>query len=424
MRGAARPSVPAGSGRLGGLGTQRAFDSYVTSEVRPRRSCGEASRRNRALVSVAQLVHRHRECIAHVERITPDATDHDRAGHASHCLAAAPRSPRRRGPRRTACASSGCRRASSRAPRPPAMQHSARPPPGRRRRRRAPSRARPARTASRSAASARACSSRSTAAAPAASRPRSFSSSEPASAGANGPTSAIASPSARAKPIRGTRAGSGSLPTMPDDRGRVDRALGALVVERDVAAHDRHAQRQAGVAQALDRALELPGDVRLLGVAEVEAVGQAERLGAHAGEVARALEHRLGGARVGVAGHAPAVAVDRDRDRARVPPSRPASGRPRRPLAGRRTVREPTSESYCSKTQRLRGDVGRARAGRAACPALAVPAPRRARRVRVDRLGGLPRARGRRAGSRRRAPRPACRPPARRRRARAAGACR
>ena len=71
----------------------------------------------------------------------------------------------------------------------------------------------------------------------------------------------------------------------------------------------------ARVGEALDRAVELPGDGRLLGVAEVEAVREAERLGADAGEVLGALEHRLDRAAVGIARDAAAVAVDRDRDR-------------------------------------------------------------------------------------------------------------
>ena len=51
----------------------------------------------------------------------------------------------------------------------------------------------------------------------------------------------------------------------------------------------RRARRApAGVAQGRATArVELPGDVRLLGVAEVEAVGEPERLGADAGQVAR-----------------------------------------------------------------------------------------------------------------------------------------
>ena len=107
----------------------------------------------------------------------------------------------------------------------------------------------------------------------------------------------------------------GQLADHRHHRGRVDRPVGALVVEGDVAADDGDAERVAGVGEAADRAVELPGAGRLLRVAEVEAVGQAERLGADAGEVLGALEHRLDRPLVGVAGDAAAVAVDRDRDR-------------------------------------------------------------------------------------------------------------
>ena len=106
----------------------------------------------------------------------------------------------------------------------------------------------------------------------------------------------------------------GELADHADDRRRVDRPLAALVVERHVAADDRDRERPAGVAEAAHRLGQLPGDVRLLGVAEVEAVGQAERLRADAREVRRALEHRLERAAVRVGGDAPAVAVDRERD--------------------------------------------------------------------------------------------------------------
>ena len=85
-----------------------------------------------------------------------------------------------------------------------------------------------------------------------------------------------------------------------DDRRGVDRAAVRLVVERDVARDDRDAERLARGRHALDRLGQLPGDLRLLGVAEVEAVGDRERLAAGAGDVARRLEHgqRAAGVRV------------------------------------------------------------------------------------------------------------------------------
>ena len=58
--------------------------------------------------------------------------------------------------------------------------------------------------------------------------------------------------------------------------------------------------------------------MRFLRVAEVQAVGQPERLGADARQVGGALVHRLRGAPPRVARDAPAVSVDRDRDRGAV----------------------------------------------------------------------------------------------------------
>ena len=120
---------------------------------------------------------------------------------------------------------------------------------------------------------------RTSAARPPGRRPRSFASSEPTADGSNGPTSAIASP--RRREPQPPRARSvGQLPDDPDDRRREDRPARRLVVERHVAADDGHAERLARLGQTLDRLDQLPGDVRLLGVAEVQAVGQPERLGA------------------------------------------------------------------------------------------------------------------------------------------------
>ena len=80
-------------------------------------------------------------------------------------------------------------------------------------------------------------------------------------------------------------------PDAADDGGRVDRAAVGLVVERDVARDDRDAQRLARLRHPLDRLGELPRDLALLRVAEVETVRQPDRLGPGAGDVPRRLEH-------------------------------------------------------------------------------------------------------------------------------------
>src|SRR5690606_25665860 len=76
----------------------------------------------------------------------------------------------------------------------------------------------------------------------------------------------------------------------PDDGGRVDRGvdeagLARAVVQRDVADGDGHTELGARVRQAGDGLDELPHGVRVLGGAEVEAVGDGGGLGAHGRDV-------------------------------------------------------------------------------------------------------------------------------------------
>ena len=63
---------------------------------------------------------------------------------------------------------------------------------------------------------------------------------------------------------------------------------------------------------ALDRLGELPGDLGLLGVPEVQAVREPERLAAHARDVPRRLENRQRPAEEGVEARDAALAVERD----------------------------------------------------------------------------------------------------------------
>ena len=110
----------------------------------------------------------------------------------------------------------------------------------------------------------------------------------------------------------------GHEPDAADDGRRVDRAAVGVVVERDVPRDDRDAERLAGERHALDRLGELPADLRLLGVAEVEAVGEAERLAADARDVARGLEDRELAAEARVERAEAALAVERQREPAPV----------------------------------------------------------------------------------------------------------
>ena len=108
----------------------------------------------------------------------------------------------------------------------------------------------------------------------------------------------------------------------------------------------RNAELLAGTGDALDRLHELPGDLRPLGVAEVQAVGEPEWLGAGAGDVRGALYTALGGAATGSRRRA-----GRFRRRARSPTPSGRTSTAASASSGRRTVRDCTSWSYCSNTQ-------------------------------------------------------------------------
>ncbi len=99
-----------------------------------------------------------------------------------------------------------------------------------------------------------------------------------------------------------------------DDRRRVDRPSVRLVVERDVPGHDRSADRLARSRDAVDRRCELPRDLGLLGIPEVEAVREADRLTAHAGDVACGLEHRERTSRERIEPRDAALTVQRERE--------------------------------------------------------------------------------------------------------------
>ena len=75
-------------------------------------------------------------------------------------------------------------------------------------------------------------------------------------------------------------------PHRANGRRRQDRGPVGFIVERDIARHDRHIERRAGRADAFDRADELPHDLRLFGVAEIEVVSRCQRLGSDSSQVA------------------------------------------------------------------------------------------------------------------------------------------
>ncbi len=129
-----------------------------------------------------------------------------------------------------------------------------------------------------------------------------------------------------------------------DGRGRQDRPALGLVVERDVAGDDGEVEFAAGLADAADAADELAHDLRPLGIAEIEVVGDGQRQRADGREVAIDLGHRLLAAldRVGlaiagrdIAGHGRPFGPFSTRMTAASPP-------------GRCTVLPRMIESYCS----------------------------------------------------------------------------
>ena len=102
-------------------------------------------------------------------------------------------------------------------------------------------------------------------------------------------------------------------PDHRNDRSRINGAAVRLVVETHVAPGDRHAERAACRADAFDRSGKLPHDRRPFGVAEVQAIGRAQRPRAGAGDIARRLGYSKDRALVRIEIAVPAVAVDRQR---------------------------------------------------------------------------------------------------------------
>ena len=121
--------------------------------------------------------------------------------------------------------------------------------------------------------------------------------SEPSRRTSGEPATYTRSPSRQAPGIART---SSTNPDTADHGRRVDRAPVGLVVERDVAGDDGHAEGLARLRHPLDRLGELPGDLRLLRVPEVEAVRDRDRRSARTGDVSSGLEdgERTAGARV------------------------------------------------------------------------------------------------------------------------------
>ena len=70
-----------------------------------------------------------------------------------------------------------------------------------------------------------------------------------------------------------------------DHGRRRDRAAVGVVVERHVPGDDRQSQRFARLRHPFDRLGKLPADLGLFGVAEVETIGETERIASCTGDV-------------------------------------------------------------------------------------------------------------------------------------------
>ncbi len=84
----------------------------------------------------------------------------------------------------------------------------------------------------------------------------------------------------------------------------------SLVVKADIAASDGHVQCFAGFGDAIHHLGKLPHDMRLLRIAEVQAIGRAHRRSAAAGHVAGRVRHCVHGAQLRIEIAPPPVAIE------------------------------------------------------------------------------------------------------------------
>ena len=127
------------------------------------------------------------------------------------------------------------------------------------------------------------------------------------------PSSTIRAPSAGKPTPSRVRTSSWTPSTPITGVGRIGGAAG-LVVEADVAAGHRDAERLAAVGQAADGLGQLPHDLRVLRGPEVQAVGHRDRARPGHGDVPVRLGQRQLGALVRVEQAVAAVAVGGERD--------------------------------------------------------------------------------------------------------------
>ena len=99
-----------------------------------------------------------------------------------------------------------------------------------------------------------------------------------------------------------------------EHRRRINSFAQCLVVEADVAAGDGNLQLFAGLGDAVDRLRELPHDLRLFRIAEVQAIGRGHRSCSRAGHFARGFGDGVHRAERGIEIAPASVAIERHRE--------------------------------------------------------------------------------------------------------------
>ena len=136
-------------------------------------------------------------------------------------------------------------------------------------------------------------------------------------------------------------------------RGRDGSARG-LVVQADIAADDGHVEGATRLGQSADGLGQLPGNGRLSGIAEVEAIRDGDGLCSDAGEVPGGLGDGLGGALARIEARVTRIAIGGQGEALWVPSTRTTAA----PPPGPRTVLAWTVESYWRKANFLLRKLG------------------------------------------------------------------
>ena len=94
-----------------------------------------------------------------------------------------------------------------------------------------------------------------------------------------------------------------------NDRGWVNCAFGIFIVKTNITARNRRFKGPTGLAYAGNRFLELPVNIGLIWIAEVQAVSNCYRLCAGANHISCRFSHGDSSAHSGIQINIPAIAV-------------------------------------------------------------------------------------------------------------------